>query len=102
VLAHADVELPALLTTDLAAARELVARHLGRLAKDDLRMHEMRETLRSFLDHERSTAKVAAEQHISRNTVTYRVQQAMQLCGYWQGTSPLRLHAALSIADWLS
>ena len=102
VLAHADVELPALLTTDLAAARELVARHLGPLAKDDPRMHEIRETLRSYLDHERSTAKVAAEQHISRNTVTYRVQQAMRLCGYRQGTSPLRLHAALSIVDWLS
>jgi DNA-binding PucR family transcriptional regulator len=102
VIAHADVELPALLTTDLAAAREFVARHLGPLAKDDPRMHEIRETLRCYLDHERSTAKVAAEQHISRNTVTYRVQQAMRLCGYPQETSPLRLHAALSIVDWLS
>jgi len=37
-------------------------------------MHEIRGTLRCYLDHERSTAKVAAEQHISRNTVTYRVQ----------------------------
>jgi DNA-binding PucR family transcriptional regulator len=92
----------ALLTTDLAAARELVTRHLGPLAKDDPRMHEIRETLRSYLDHERGTAKVAAEQHISRNTVTYRVQQAMRLCGYRQGTLPLRLHAALSIVDWLS
>jgi hypothetical protein len=101
VITHADVELPALLSTDLSAAREFVARHLGPLAGDDPRMCELRQTLRCYLDHERSTIKVAAEKHISRNTVTYRVQQAMRLCGYRQGTSPLRLHAALSIVDWL-
>jgi hypothetical protein len=101
VITHADVELPVLLTTDLAAAREFVARHLGPLAGDDPRMRELRQTLRCYLDHERSTNKVADEKHISRNTVTYRVQQAMRLCGYQQGTSPLRLHAALSIMDWL-
>ena len=31
-------------------------------------------TLRRYLDMDRSLAKVAAEEHISRNTVTYRVR----------------------------
>ena len=102
VTAHEDVELAALLTKDPTAAREFVARHLGPLADDDnLRMRELRDTLRSYLAHERSTAKVAADQHISRNTVTYRVHQALRLCQHPPDTSPLRLHAALSIVDWL-
>jgi DNA-binding PucR family transcriptional regulator len=58
VTAHEDVELAALLTKDPTAAREFVARHLGLLADDDnLRMRELRDTLRSYLAHERSTAK---------------------------------------------
>ena len=103
VTAHDDVELAALLTNDATAAREFATRHLGPLADtDDVRMGELRDTLRSYLDHERSTVKVAADQHISRNTVTYRVQQAFRLCQHPPDTSPLRVHAALSVVDWLS
>jgi DNA-binding PucR family transcriptional regulator len=102
VTAHEEVELAALLTNDATAAREFVTRHLGPLADtDDVRMGELRDTLRSYLDHERSTVKVAADQHISRNTVTYRVQQAFRLCQHSPDTSPLRVHAALSVVDWL-
>ena len=102
VTAHEDVELAALLTNDATAAREFVTRHLGPLADtDDVRMGELRDTLRSYLDRERSTVKVAADQHISRNTVTYRVQQAFRLCQHSPDTSPLRVHAALSVVDWL-
>jgi DNA-binding PucR family transcriptional regulator len=65
-------------------------------------MHEIRGTLRCYLDYERSTAKVAAEQHISRNTVTYRVQQAMRPCGYRRTPRRCDFMRGLSMVDWLS
>lgn len=101
VTSHADVELPALLASDMTAARDLVERRLGPLAEDSPRMLELRRTLLCYLDFERSVSKVASELHINRNTVTYRVQQGMRLCGYEPGMSPLPLHAALSVVDWL-
>lgn len=101
VVAHEDVDLVALLLADAAAARDFVVRHLGPLAHDEPRMRELRRTLLSYLEHQRSTARAAADQHISRNTVTYRVQQALRICGAGSGSSTLRLQAALSVADWL-
>lgn len=101
VLTHAEVELPALLTADITAAQDLVERMLGPLADSSPRMAELRRTLLCYLDFERSISRVASELFISRNTVTYRVQQGMRLCGYQQGSSPLPLHVALALADWL-
>jgi len=43
-------------------------------------MAELRSTLRNYLDMDPGLAKVAATKHISRNTVTYRVQQALSMC----------------------
>lgn len=100
-MAHEDVDLDVLLLADRQAARQFVARHLGPLASDDPRMKELRTTLRRYLEMRRSLAKVAAVEHISRNTVTYRVQQAFALCGHPSDTSTTKLHAALLAADWL-
>ncbi|MEU1549855.1 helix-turn-helix domain-containing protein [Nocardia sp. NPDC005745] len=100
-MAHEDVDLDVLLLADRQAARQFVARHLGPLASDDPRMNELRTTLRRYLDMRHSLAKVAAVERISRNTVTYRVQQAFTLCGHPTDTSTIKLHAALLVADWL-
>jgi DNA-binding PucR family transcriptional regulator len=94
-LRHADVELATLLCHDLEDARHFVQRQLGRLAIDDRRTREVRDTLRMYLDHERSIAKVAEQQYISRNTVTYRIKQAEQLSGRRLDRDQLNLHAAL-------
>lgn len=102
VLTYASVELPALLTRDPAAARDMVDRILGPLAEPTPRMIELRQTLLCYLDHERSISRVSAELHISRGTVTYRVQQAMRLCRHDPEGSPLLLHVALSTVDWLT
>jgi DNA-binding PucR family transcriptional regulator len=99
--AHEDVDLEVLLLSDPEAARQFVTRHLGPLAADDPRMAELRCTLRRYLDTARSISKVAAEEHISRNTVTYRVQQAFSLCGHTDGAPTTKLRAALLAREWL-
>ncbi|MGY4979374.1 PucR family transcriptional regulator [Streptomyces sp. 900105755] len=100
-LAHQDVDLDVLLLEDREAAHQFAVRHLGPLGTDDPRMAELRSTLRRYLDTNHSLAKVAAMEQISRNTVTYRVQQAFALCGH-SGDGPTdKLRAALTVAEWL-
>ncbi|HEY5854194.1 MAG TPA: helix-turn-helix domain-containing protein [Aldersonia sp.] len=99
--AHEDVDLEVLLLADPAAARRYAVRHLGPLADDDPRMTELRVTLRNYLDLDRSLAKVAVREHIARNTVTYRVQQALTLCAHPPGAPTTALSSALRILDWL-
>ncbi|NGO45661.1 PucR family transcriptional regulator [Streptomyces ureilyticus] len=100
-LAHQDVDLDVLLLEDREAAHQFADRHLGPLSADDPRMAELRSTLRRYLDTNHSLAKVATMEQISRNTVTYRVQQAFTLCGH-SGDAPTdKLRAALTVAEWL-
>jgi hypothetical protein len=100
-LRHADVELATLLCHDLEDTRHFVQRQLGRLAIDDRRTRRVRDTLRMYLDNERSVAKVAEQQYISRNTVTYRIKQAEQLSGRRLDRDQLNLHAALLLSELL-
>ena len=100
-LAHQDIDLDALLLADREAARQFVERHLGRLGADDPDMARLRGTLRRYLDTDRSLSKVAALENISRNTVTYRVQQAFDLCGHTSDTPTVKIRAALAVVEWL-
>jgi len=100
--AHEDVDLELLLLSDPSTARTFVARHLGRLATDDPRMASLRATLRHYLELDRSLAKVADIESVSRNTVTYRVQQALKICHHPADEPTVRLHAALIACDWLT
>lgn len=102
VVAHEDLDLTALLLADPEGARHFVIRQLGPLARDERRMQELRRTLRLYFDLDRSLAKVAALENISRNAVTYRVQQALKLCGHDPESPTLRIRAALSMVDWLA
>nr|WP_308162768.1 helix-turn-helix domain-containing protein [Nocardia alni] len=99
-VAHEDVALEVLLLADPDAAAQFVTRVLGRLASDDPRMADLRSTLRRYLDMDHSLAKVAAAEHISKNTVTYRVQKALTLCAH-TGGSTTDLRAALRVHEWL-
>jgi DNA-binding PucR family transcriptional regulator len=99
--AHEDVDLEVLVLADPEAARQFITRHLGPLASEDPRMADLRSTLRAYLDLDHSLAKVAAAEHISRNTVTYRVQQALRLCAHPAGAPTTKLRAALIMLDWL-
>jgi DNA-binding PucR family transcriptional regulator len=101
LIEHRNVELQTLLLADLDAGRDFALRQLGPLAGSDPRAVELRDTLQLYLTCDRSLNKVAEIKHISRNTVTYRVQQALELCGHKLGTSTAKLYAAILIVDWL-
>lgn len=94
---HRDIELEALLLVDPDAARRFTARCLRQLAGDDPRVVELRSTLELYLDHDHRLGEVAELKHISRNTVTYRVQRALALCEHPAGESTTRLRTALLI-----
>lgn len=101
-IAHHDVDLEALLLMDPEAGQQFAARYLGPLAGAEPRIVELRSTLKFYLDCDHSLSKVAELKHISRNTVTYRVQQALAMCAHPPGGSTIKLRAALAIAEWLA
>jgi len=98
---YEDLDLVAMLSADPRAAREFVARELGDLAGDRESVATMRHTLKCYLDRERSLARTAADLHVARNTVAYRVQRAEQLRGRPASERRVQLHAALALADEL-
>ncbi|MET7899751.1 PucR family transcriptional regulator [Streptomyces mirabilis] len=95
---YRDVEMVSLLTGDLDRARRFVQRELGPLAADTPHAEELRETLRHYLQAERSLLTAAARMHVARNTVTYRVRRAEQLLGHDVADRHLEVHAALTVA----
>jgi len=100
-VAYEHVALEVLLLSDPDTADRFVSHVLGPLAQDEPRMAELRSTLRRYLDMDHSLAKVAAIEHISKNTVTYRINKALDLCGY-SGETTTDLRAALRIHEWLT
>ncbi|MBI3214998.1 MAG: helix-turn-helix domain-containing protein [Mycobacterium sp.] len=101
LFSYRDVDIVAMLSADLPSAREFVARELGELAGSAESVAMMRHTLKSYLDRDRSLARTAAELHVARNTVAYRVQRAEQLRGRPATERRLQLHAALTLAEEL-
>lgn len=93
---YGDVAVAALLSADLTGAREFVRRELGALAEPSA--EDVRTTLLHYLEAERAVATVAAELHIARGTVTYRVRRAEQILGRDVGERRLELHVALLLA----
>lgn len=98
---YEQIDLVAMLSTDLAAARAFVARELGDLGASTDSVVTVRRTLKCYLDHDRGLAATAADLHIARNTVAYRVQRAEQLRGRPATVRRLQLHAALTLAEEL-
>jgi DNA-binding PucR family transcriptional regulator len=80
VIAYEWVMPLALMAGDLDALRGFVACALGDLAVDDDRSGCLRETLREFLARGRSFAATAEAMTLHRNTVQYRIAQAMRCC----------------------
>lgn len=99
LLRYADLDLVAMLSSDMSAAGEFVARELGALAGPGASVAMMRHTLKCYLDRDRSLARTAAHLHVARNTVAYRVQRAEQLRGRPATDRRLQLHAALTLAE---
>ncbi|MFD0019909.1 PucR family transcriptional regulator [Streptomyces sp. NPDC058382] len=98
VVDYPDVELPALLSVDLPALRRFVADELGALAADSPHAEQLRRTLRLYLRNERSLMAAAAQLHVARNTVTYRVKRAQELLGHELTSRLPEVMAALEAA----
>lgn len=93
----------ALMAADVDALRRFVLRTLGDLAEDGEREETLRETLRAFLAHNRSYAATAQAMIMHRNSVQYRVNQALALCGreLTEVDVALDLQVALNATYWL-
>jgi DNA-binding PucR family transcriptional regulator len=85
------------------ALRRFVHRALGRLADNGEREETLRETLLTFLAHNRGYTATAQAMTLHRNSVQYRVQRAQELCERDLNDSDvaLEIHTALLAAHWL-
>ncbi|CDQ46346.1 PucR family transcriptional regulator [Mycolicibacterium neoaurum] len=99
--AYTDLDIVAMLSTDMSNARDFVNRELGELAGTAEPVTVVRQTLKRYLDRDRSLAGTAADLQVARNTVAYRVQRAEQLRGQPITFRRLQLHAALTLAEEL-
>ena len=81
------MELVVLLAQDLDRAKSFVARELGPAAAASTAATELRDTVAAYLRHDRSLVRAAAELHVARNTVAYRVK---------------RFHEGVADATWRS
>ncbi|WP_328392242.1 PucR family transcriptional regulator [Nocardia sp. NBC_00416] len=97
VLSYPDVAAVALLAGDIDTLREFVADQLGELAADNERNLWLRETLRVFLAGNRSYAAAATRLAVHRNTVQYRVRQALNLIGANPETHGADLYPRLAL-----
>ncbi|WP_328864407.1 PucR family transcriptional regulator [Streptomyces sp. NBC_00304] len=95
---YPDIALPALLCADLPALRRFVGDELGALAADNPHAEQLRRTLRLYLRNERSLMAAAAQLHVARNTVTYRVKRAQELLGHDPASRLPEAMAALEAA----
>lgn len=100
VLAHAQVAPLMVLTEDPGEIATFVERTLRGLASPDPRNAGLRETLLVYLESNRKHHEAASRLHVHRNTVHYRVQQAVEALGGELGTDTLALQLALTICRW--
>ncbi|MCW2795360.1 helix-turn-helix domain-containing protein [Nocardioides sp.] len=96
-----EVEMVALLSSDLAATREWVFAVLGDLALDDEPHRRLRETLWVFLSARGSYTAAAAELMLHKNTVQYRVRKAEEARGRSLKERRLDVEVALLACRWL-
>ena len=65
---------------------------------------ELRETLREFLARNRSYVATADAMILHRNTIQYRVGQAMELCGgsFDDPDAVFEVQTALEVCRWMA
>lgn len=90
----------AILVDDPAELQAFVAATLNDLAGPDQRYAGLRESLLVFLESNRSYHEAARRLHVHRNTVHYRIQQAIEALGHDLGSDTFSLQLALAICKW--
>ena len=94
-----ELSLAALASRDEQAAREFIARVLGKLGTADA---ELRETVRIYLRRMGNGSKTADEVYAHRNTVFHRIQRADRLLPRPLSTNGVEVAMALELQRWLS
>lgn len=104
VVFYGDVEPIVLMTSDVDELRRFVLDVLGDLSVDDERNEWLRETLRQFLVRNRSYVATAESMILHRNTIQYRITQAMELCGQNFDTpdAVFKVQIALEVCRWMA
>lgn len=104
VVFYDEVAPIALMAGDVDELRHFVADVLGDLGVDDERNRWLRETLREFLARNRSYVATADAMILHRNTIQYRVAQAMELCGqsFDDPAAVFKVQIALEVCRWMA
>lgn len=104
VVCYDDVAPVALMAGDVDELRRFVADVLGDLAGAGERNEWLRETLREFLIRNRSFVATAEAMILHRNTIQYRVGQAMELCGqnFDDPDAVFKVQTALEACRWMA
>jgi DNA-binding PucR family transcriptional regulator len=97
VVHHREVVATSLLASDAEAMRAFVRAELGDLAGLDAATGRIRETVLAYLS-EGSSARAAEQLTVHKNTVLYRLQQAVELLGRPLDERRFELEAALRLA----
>jgi len=99
-----DVAPIALMAGDVDELRRFVADVLGDLSVDNERNGWLRETLREFLVRNRSYVAAAEAMTLHRNTIQYRIAQAMELCGQDldDPDAAFKVQMALEVCRWMA
>lgn len=104
VVFYDDVAPVALMAGNVDELRLFVSDVLGDLGVDDERNEWLRETLREFLARNRSYVATAEAMILHRNTIQYRVAQAMELCGqsFDDPDAVFKVQIALEVCRWMA
>jgi DNA-binding PucR family transcriptional regulator len=103
VVFYNEVAPVAMMASDVDQLRRFVSDVLGDLGVDDERNGWLRETLREFLARNRSYVATADAMILHRNTIQYRVAQAMELCGqsFDDPDAVFKVQTALEVCRWM-
>ena len=100
MVSFAEVAPVALLADEPADLADFVADTLGGLVVDDPWRQSLRGTLEVFLATNRSYAATADQLTVHRNTVHYRIQQAVEKHGILLEDNTFQLQLALAVCRW--
>jgi DNA-binding PucR family transcriptional regulator len=104
VVFYNEVAPIALMASDMEELRRFISDILGELSVDDERSKWLRDTLREFLARNRSYVATAEAMILHRNTIQYRVTQAMELCGqsFDDPDAVFKVQTALEVCRWMA
>jgi DNA-binding PucR family transcriptional regulator len=92
------------MASDMEELWRFISDILGELSVDDERSKWLRDTLREFLARNSSYVATADAMILHRNTIQYRVAQAMELCGqsFDDPDAVFKVQTALEVCRWMA